>query len=210
MTAINCDIETFNQYVTSQVEALAARGTESSDLLINLFEAYEIVPDRKFNKHIENKKDDYEEGAATTVNGLMHQALTKFKDLKRSKKWQAPTAEEEQIVALVAQVEQLKQGTAKKKKSGEKGGEKQRKQRRDDDPKYAWKLVKPKHGEPLTKDVNGKTYHWCPKHTAWVLHDPGACRLEGAGKTKQRGEDGELTMMQAMADSDIETDDEEE
>jgi hypothetical protein len=71
-------------------------------LLINLFEAYEIVPDRKFNKHTENKKDEYAEGAATSANGLMHQALTKFKDLKRSKKWQAPTAEEEQIVALIA------------------------------------------------------------------------------------------------------------
>jgi hypothetical protein len=44
--------------VTSQYKALAgARGTGSSDLLINLlFEAYEIVPDRKFNKHIENKR----------------------------------------------------------------------------------------------------------------------------------------------------------
>ena len=212
MMAINCDIELFNQYVTSQVEALAARGTESSDLLINLFEAYEIVPDRKFNKHIENKKDDYEEGAATTVNGLMHQALTKFKDLKRSKKWQAPTAEEEQIVALVAQVEQLKKFTKKSKSSSEKVADKIRKKRRDDDPKYAWKMVKPKQGETSKKEVNGKTYHWCPKHNAWTLHEPGACRLEkGENKHKQKGEEGELTMMQAMTeDSDIESDDDEE
>jgi hypothetical protein len=142
----------------------------------------------------------------------MHQALTKFKDLKRSKKWQAPTAEEEQIVALVAQVEQLKKFT-KKTKSGEKVVEKKRKQRRDDDPKYAWKLVKPKQGDPSKKEVTGKTYHWCPKHNAWTLHEPGACRLEGGGnKHKQKGEAGELTMMQAITeeDSDFESDDEEE
>jgi hypothetical protein len=179
--------------------------------LINLFEASEIVPDHhRFKKHIKNKKDDYEEGVATTVNGLMHQALTKFKDLKRSKKWQAPTSEEEQIVALVAQqVEQLKKFT-KKSKAGEKTVERSCKQRRDDDPKFAWKLVQPKQGELSKKDVNGKTYHWCPKHNAWTLHEPGACRLEGGyhKKHKNKGEDGGLTMMRAMTgeDSNVESD----
>jgi hypothetical protein len=115
----------------------AARGTESSDLLLNLFEAYEIVPGRKFNKRIENKKDDYEEGTATTVSGLMHQELIRFKDLRRSNKWQAPTAEEEQIVALTAQVKKLKWFTKKTKGTGSAATDDKRRvshKNRDDDP----------------------------------------------------------------------------
>jgi hypothetical protein len=219
MIVINCDIEMFNQYVTGQIEALAARGTGSSDLLINLFEAYEIVPDCKFNKHIENKKDDYEEGATTTVNGLMHQALTKYKDLKRSNKWQAPTAEEEQIVALTAQIEKLKRYTKKGTGAETADGDKKRKDRvrRADDPKFAWKLVKPKSGEPEVKVVNGKTYYWCAKHDAWTLHKPDECRLGSGshGQKHKQGEGGELKLTTAMRarfaeDSDDDSDSEEE
>lgn len=207
MGAVNCNIELFNQYVTNQVEALAARGAESSDLLINLFEAYEIVPDRKFIKHIEKKKDDYEDGGNTTPTILMHHALTKYKDLKRAKKWQAPSAEEEKIVALSAQVESLKKfakkkghATNTKESDGKKG------KRRDDDPKYKWKKVAPKTGEPHTKTVNGKNYHWCKGHLAWTIHSNEECRM--VPDASSAGED-EITFTQAMqAIAEDETDDE--
>ena len=49
---LSYDIEAFNLYVTSQVDQLAARGETSSDLLINLFEAYMAVPDKKFFEYV--------------------------------------------------------------------------------------------------------------------------------------------------------------
>ena len=47
------DIDQLNQYVTSQVEQLAARRETSSDLLLNLVDAYLAVPDKKFVETIE-------------------------------------------------------------------------------------------------------------------------------------------------------------
>jgi hypothetical protein len=39
------------------------------------------------------------------------------------------------------------------------------------DKKWAWKLKAPKEKDPKTKKVDDKTYHWCPNHSAWTLHN---------------------------------------
>ena len=62
------------------------------------------------------------------------------------------------------------------KKAG--GNEKkQAKQTRNE--KYAWKLVPPGAGDPKTKEVNKKTYHFCPNHNngkgARVIHHSNKC-----------------------------------
>ncbi len=54
---------------------------------------------------------------------------------------------------------------------------------RKDDGTFAWKGVAPKEGEPKSKVVKGKTYHWCTHHAnpLWSLHNPDSfpnlCRL---------------------------------
>jgi hypothetical protein len=108
MVDVSYDIEAFNLYVTSQIEQLAARGEVSSDLLINLFAAFMSVPDKKFVEYIEKQKDRFDEGEDIDSKKLMQVALIKFKDRKRSDKWQAPSAEEEQIIALTTQISDLK------------------------------------------------------------------------------------------------------
>ena len=56
----------------------------------------------------------------------------------------------------------------KKVKSTSKGG----KSKDKDDEKWAWKKIPPKHGKPLKKKMNDKTYNWCKWHKAWVIPDP--------------------------------------
>ena len=92
----------------------------------------------------------------------MQAALIKYKDRKRSGLWQAPSIEEEQILALTAQIdamEKAKTSAAKAKKSDSKKANDAKKKARTDEyaEKYAWKLVPPAAGEPKTKDVNKKT-----------------------------------------------------
>ncbi len=41
--------------------------------------------------------------------------------------------------------------------------------------KWAWKDKAPKKGDPKTKKVKSKTYHWCHKHKAWTLHALADC-----------------------------------
>ena len=200
MLEVSYDIEEFNLYVTSQIEQLAARGAQSSDLLINLFEAYLAVPDRKFVDYIEKQKDKFDEDIEVTVKTLMQVALIKFKDRKRSEKWQAPSIEETEIVALKAEIGELKKasaatpspGKAKKQGGSAKADSKKSKQTRADRfaTKYAWKLTPPAEGEPTTKEVEKKTYHFCPHHNddkgAWVIFLPSKCDRRDSKKNKDK------------------------
>ena len=206
MVDINYDIEAFNMYVTTQVEQLAARGESSSDLLINLFAAYMSVPDRKFVEYVEKQKDKFDEGEEVTTKKLMQVALVKYKDRKRSNNWQAPSHEEEQIIALTAQISDLharQKPTAadKEKKVGKKSDSKKAREAKLND-KYAWKLEAPGSGEPTSKEVNSKMYHFCKNHNsgngAWVIHHPSKCDKEPKKeKTKQKS-DPTLTLSKAL------------
>jgi hypothetical protein len=191
MATVTYNIELFNQYVKGQTEALAARGETSSDLLINLFSAYGAVPDKKFVEQMERQKDKFDDGEDVTVKTLMQVALIRYKDRKRSGLWQAPSAEEEQIIALTAQVKglQKKKNGVSSKSTKDKKSDATKTPRRNDDPKYAWKLVAPKPGEPTTKEWSKKTYHFCPNHQAWCLHKQTDCTLGGSEQHKTSGED---------------------
>ncbi len=99
MLSIQCDVEKFNQYMLLQKDALLAGGEHSSNLLTNLFMAYEAVEDQAFHYYIMRLQDSYNNGCLNfEVNSLMETALNKYKVLAKAKKWNAVP----QIIALKA------------------------------------------------------------------------------------------------------------
>jgi hypothetical protein len=121
ITSSNFDIKKFNGWVKGQVAALAARGETTSDLIVNLFKGYEAVPDRVFKDYIKQKKSAYEEGGTINPEELMQLAQNKFEGRVLAKTWNAPTGEQEQIIALEAHIERLqekKRNLAKRKPQG--------------------------------------------------------------------------------------------
>lgn len=48
----------------------------------------------------------------------------------------------------------------------------------------AWKKAPPAEGQPKSKVVDGKTYHWCIHHMCWSLHSSDVCRL-GLSRAKE-------------------------
>jgi hypothetical protein len=173
MIELDSNIETFNQYVKTQIQNLSTRGETSSDLLINLFKDYRAANDVVFADFIRRKVNSYEEGEDVNTNNLMADALTKYKARKLTDEWSAPTKEQGQILALTAQVELLSKSAKKPKLNANpsKVGKK------DKDNKWAWKDVLPKEGEPTTKEFSGKTYHVnCTHHPKqWVCHTTAEC-----------------------------------
>ena len=170
MLELTYDTEAFNICLTGQFTRLAACGELSSDLLINLFATFMTVPDAKFVECIEKQKDKLDEGEDKTRKKFMQVALTKYKDRKRSDTWQTPSAKEEQILTLTAQISNLKRAKANPatNEKGSKGTTKQGIESTNTSKakiaeKYAWKLVPPASGEPTTKEHNKKTYHFCPR-----------------------------------------------
>jgi hypothetical protein len=109
MSNLDSDIKSFNFYVKTQIKGLSARGeTCSSDLFSNLFKEYKAANDVKSLDFIRRKENTCEEGEDINPNNLIVDALVKFKARKLVGQWLAPTKEQGQILALTAQIEQLK------------------------------------------------------------------------------------------------------
>jgi hypothetical protein len=178
----NCNIEKINEYVVVLEEGLAARGEASQDTMMNVQAAYEVCKDATFVRHTRDEYSRWEQGATMSLKDFMSSALTKYKTLKMKGLWEAPSPEQEQIIALTAAFSSLK-AKASKVKGGPKdktpGGPKNPKDGkskggRRNEGVFAWKDVAPKSGDPLTKTFKGKTYHWCTNHenSQWTLHNP--------------------------------------
>jgi len=220
---IDSDVTKFNSYVKLLVNSLAARGKRTEDLLTQLFKGYLAASDKMFVKYINEKMERYEEGEDMHSDTLMQLADNKFRLMKERGTWDAPSAEEEKILALQTEVEKLKKRKsvykrdttrdkklrAIKKKSG-KGPKKQKQQE-----KPAWM-----HQRPDEKDLhkprkwNGKEWWFCHPDTGgkcdgeYRRHKPSQCEGKAfkkgtnersAGKGKEPNEDTERSLKVANA-----------
>jgi YHS domain-containing protein len=175
----NCDIQKFNEHIVVLEEGLAARGESSQDILMNVQDAYMACKDADFVRHAKDEYSKWEQGAPITLQDYMDSALTKYKTLKMKGLWEAPSPEQEQIIALTAAFSSLKAKTSRTKDPKDKGpGKKKPGDGKDKGPRrnkgaFAWKDVAPKSGEK-TKTFKGKTYYWCTnhEHSQWTLHNP--------------------------------------
>ena len=121
--SIRNDIIKFNSHVQTLLDALKARGETTQDLLSNLFKAYAAVNDRTFVKYIADCQSKWEDGEENfTPTQLMRKAANKFKTLKTKEIWEAPSPEEEKLLALEARFTKLNKKLAKKRKSLENDG----------------------------------------------------------------------------------------
>lgn len=192
MVSIDSDILKFNEHVKDLLKKLKARGAITHDLLANLFKAYKATSDKEFVKYINQKKNDYDEGNSISPIKLMLLAANKYKTMKQDEEWNAPSVEQEQIIALRAQVDKLKKTTKANKTKLEDKQETEdvprkstnKTKRRDKRP--SWMFVAPKQGEPAQKKVKGKDWHWCKKHKAWGRHLPSECKGKGYFPTNKR------------------------
>ena len=121
----------------------------------------------------------------------MQLALDKYKIFKGSGTWMKKTDQELQLVAMKAELFELRQNAQaiQKVPTKEKTGKGKSGKTRND--KFAWKGVAPKSGEPLTKTVGGKVYIYCPHHvtTCWVLetNQQGVLHRTGCRKMIESG-----------------------
>lgn len=190
---INCDITKFNAYIKDLIDSLTARGEMTNDLLANLFKAYKAISDREFITYIRKKEDEYKEGAEIKPDALMLLADNKFKTFRQAETWNAPSPEEEKILALETQIQKLRKEKKKpkqqEKKGEDKNGTKKGKKKKKDGPK--WMQVLPADADKdKPKTVKGKTYYWCAKHAKWAGHLTSACQGKGLKdpKTNQQQE----------------------
>ncbi len=111
-------------------------------------------------------------------------ADNKFKTYKQANTWNAPSPEEEKILALETQIQKLwREKKKQKQQEGKKGEDKDgtkkgKKKKKKDGPK--WMQVLPADADKdKPKIVKGKQYYWCAKHAKWARHITSACQGKG-------------------------------
>ena len=191
MKVLKYDIVAFNEYVDTQVMSLSARGETTTDLLEFLLLGYEATKDEQFKAYINRKRDSYEETGDLTPTALMAHAADKYRALSRDKKWNAPSAKDLEIIAMAAEVKQLRADsanwtaqksehqrapTATRGPSNTASDKRERSLREGEQ----WKLIPPGASDPTTMNRPGsdKPWHWCPHHHQkgmWVRHLPSEC-----------------------------------
>jgi hypothetical protein len=187
MLTIDSDITRFNIHVSLLIDSLTARGESTQDLLINLFKGYQAATDKTFVEYIGRKLERYEEGEPVTTDALMEQADNKYKLLKEGGAWNAPSENEEKILALQAEIKHLK----KAKKDGGKPFKKKTYEKKPFDKKKApgaqlekpsWFFKEPKEEElRKPKMWNDKPWYFCSPKTGgkcdgqFRRHKPANC-----------------------------------
>ena len=203
------DVDKINSYFMQNLNQLLARGEGADDKEDILFATYQHVPDTEFRKYMSQKKDDYYDNINDMVNAdyriIMMKAKTKYDMLlaNKDRPFGTPSDEEQQVIALKAELEQFKDTNFKlskqlksKLKATSPGNPprattssstpktsnqttrnpKNTNNRRRQKQDEAWKKTSPKPGEPKTIKRDNKTWHWCIHHLAWCLHSSEECR----------------------------------
>jgi len=189
---IGSDIVKFNGYVMLLISSLNARGHKTEDLMTNLFKGYLAASDKVFVEYMSKKKDDWEDDTTEyTTQSLMQIAANKFKNLKAKGNWNAPSESEEKILALEAEVKNLKRAakaggktkatTKSHKVEGKGKGGKSPHQQGNNKP--GWMGEKPPKADlHKSKKYNGRMWWYCGPETGgkcegkWRCHEPAKCQ----------------------------------
>jgi hypothetical protein len=178
MIKVKHNVPAFNTEAKLLEKSLIARGETpvESDMVMWLFNGYKANADSNFHSYILKNYEEYADGDREfTTNQLMTRAENKFKQLTQDELWLKPSEQQEQIVAMNATIEQLRNKATPETAAKTKSKKKQ---------VYpAWKLEAPAAGASHTKTSNERTYHWCPHHALWTAHKPADCTKNSNAST---------------------------
>ena len=193
---VHDDIPQFNDYVKKQRRRLLGLGQDTTDLIDHMFTAYLTVNDPQFKSYVSELQSKYDDGEDINVDTLLEKTEAKYLTLTTRKQWKVKTPEQEEIIALKAQLTNLKksgkkrdkkesgstdntsdatadagnnEGTSSAKKKKKKGKGKKH------TGKWAWKNDAPTDGKE-TKEFDGKTYKYCCLHK-WSGHASAECKV---------------------------------
>lgn len=104
------DIRTFNSKVKTMVQKLRCYGEPVHDLIHSLFKAYDAVKDSEFVRTIRDERKAFILGHRKdlTSDGLMDLAESLYNIYVEDKSWMQHVDQQEQIIALQAEIKTLK------------------------------------------------------------------------------------------------------
>ena len=200
------NVSKFNEYVRKQNRRLTGLGQESTDLIDNMLEAYRSIRDEEFKNFISHIKNEYEMGRRNlTLDELLNETESKYNILMTRGEWKERTSDQEEIIALRAQIDTLKKknsggGNKKNEQSGKKGNDtKKKKGVKKYTGKEAWRNDPPKRGEPNTKTIDGKEWMYCRYHKWNLSHLTKGCKVLHGSNAEETKKDKETPTANAIS-----------
>lgn len=195
-------IDAFNEFVNDTVTAIASYGEVVPDsfLIDFIFQAYKSSDDEIFNHHFAKEQRKYlKEEATYTSKSLLEEGEKEYNSRRfdRDRPWGALSKEQEEIIALTANLQSMEKKVSQFVKSSKsikntspptKNVTQERRTSVSNVPK--WKLSPMYKGKKYNPgdsiNVNGKTFYFCPNHHRgdhhnnkytgmWVAHKPEEC-----------------------------------
>ncbi len=212
IATVDYNITTFHEYVNQQLTSLSAYGLSDigEALIVNLFQAYDEVPDEGFHRAIELKKTQYHmQMDEMEPKDLMSyaQKLYDYRLADANKPWKQKSQARIEIEALSAQLNNLKTENQKlrknqnsknqknidklvdaaKKATVTNGSEKKSDgKKKKGEGAWAWKFTKPKDEDiEKPKEFRGKKWYWCKILEKYCTHHPKDCTVEKANANKK-------------------------
>jgi hypothetical protein len=183
MADYDYNVKAMNAEISKIVLNLNNADQEPEDLADHILAAYKKAPCNEFAVFItslENEADRADDDLDADV--LMEQGLTKYDALVTAGEYSTSDPKDAQILALQTQVQNLDDAIKKRRPKDLKDKKPSDSKRNEGDGKRKgrepWQLIPPKTGDPITKTVNGRTFHWCSKPHGqdavplWGVHDP--------------------------------------
>ena len=209
---MNFDVEQLNLYVRTWLDALTARGGETHDVFVYLLKAYKTSPDPDLVDYVKRKEMEYDDGWEVTHTELMQLVGNKYATRAAEEEFEGGEEKVESIIALQAQVDELKQEIAyhggSSKGSGASKTGYQGKSLNVRPPMEPWKKVAPTAAEVAagSKTVNGKQFFYCAKHGYWCAHITKDCKsqLKSEGNKPTAEQKRLVSAMMAMQEEDDE------
>ena len=105
--------------------------------------------------YIQTKEDAYDEDGDVNPAALMQMAATKYKIMVDKGVWNAPTPEDENIIALTVQIQKLQAKRGDIHKGKHKKRDNYKEERSKQSKRHAWKKNKPTEEEKKTSKEHG-------------------------------------------------------
>ena len=183
------DIKELGKYVKMNVNhILACGGQTTDDLIITLFQVYNQAPNEEFCRELGNAYSKWKVGEEISLNLLLLKAENEYQRLKDSDTWGKQSQETSEVIALKAELKQLRNqvngmkatsqstGTTNKNSSSKPANAKEKDAQKPNS-SSKWRKTPPKAGESQTMKKGEATFHWCDNHKYWnKTHGTADCR----------------------------------
>lgn len=185
------EIDAFNDYVRSNHTSLSSFGhqMEDDDLVQYVLDAYKHSDDHLFNEHFKKKENKWLKGEIELeFKELLQDGQAEYASRKHNKEssWGALSNEQQEIIALSAKVDVLKNEIKQKKRGKSNANNNTSTPNNSNIPNNrkqdAWKFNATINGKTYNAGnkiaKNGKDSWWCPYHYdtgMWCRHKPSTC-----------------------------------